>query len=86
MGIKIQHTFLQAAYANISVLQCAEWQFKPKRTALAFIAFKSDFTPMLLDKMLGVSSSEVIAAIFELELQGKVRQLPGRSYVKVWYE
>jgi DNA processing protein len=41
---------------------------------------------MLLDKMLGVSSSEVIAAIFELELQGKVRQLPGRSYVKVWYE
>ena len=52
MGIKIQHTFLQAAYANISVLQCAEWQFKPKRTALAFIAFKSDFTPMLLDKML----------------------------------
>ena len=40
----------------------------------------------LLDKMFGVSASEVIAAVFELELQGKVRQLPGRSYVKVWYE
>jgi len=40
----------------------------------------------LLDQMLGVSSSEVIASMFELELQGKVRQLPGRSYVKVWYE
>jgi DNA processing protein len=40
----------------------------------------------LLDKMPGVSPSEVIAAVFELELQEKVRQLPGRSYVKVWYE
>ena len=40
----------------------------------------------LLDQMPGVSSSEVIAAVFELEMQGKVRQLPGRSYVKVWYE
>ena len=40
----------------------------------------------LLDQMLGVSSSEVISSMFELELQGKVRQLPGRSYGKVWYE
>lgn len=32
------------------------------------------------------SSSEVIAALFELELAGRIRQLPGRSYVKVWSE
>jgi DNA processing protein len=32
------------------------------------------------------SSSEVIAVLFELELAGRIRQLPGRSYVKVWSE
>jgi DNA processing protein len=40
----------------------------------------------LLEHLTVYSSSEVIAALFELELQGRVRQLPGRSYVKVWYE
>ncbi|HZU25369.1 MAG TPA: DNA-processing protein DprA [Bryobacteraceae bacterium] len=30
------------------------------------------------------SSSEVIAALFELEMTGLARQLPGRNYVKVW--
>lgn len=32
------------------------------------------------------SSSEIIATLFELELAGRIRQLPGRSYVKVWIE
>ncbi len=32
------------------------------------------------------SSLEVIAVLFELELAGRIRQLPGRSYVKVWSE
>lgn len=32
------------------------------------------------------SSSEIIAMLFELELAGRIRQLPGRSYVKVWSE
>ena len=30
------------------------------------------------------SSSEVIAALCELELAGLVRQLPGKNYVRVW--
>jgi len=38
----------------------------------------------LLEELLDCSSSEVIATLFELELQGRVRQLPGRSYLKVW--
>jgi DNA processing protein len=29
-----------------------------------------------------VSSSEVFAALFELELSGKVKQLPGKNYVR----
>jgi DNA processing protein len=28
--------------------------------------------------------SEIIAALFELEMLGLVRQLPGRNFVKVW--
>ena len=38
----------------------------------------------LLEKLEQVSSSEVIAVLFELELEGGVRQLPGRNFVKVW--
>lgn len=34
----------------------------------------------------GCSSSEIIAALFELELAGLVRQLPGKSFLKVWAE
>ncbi len=31
-----------------------------------------------------VSPSEIIAALFEMEIQGLVKQLPGRSFIKVW--
>jgi DNA processing protein len=29
-----------------------------------------------------MSSSEIFAALFELELAGRVRQMPGKNYVK----
>jgi DNA processing protein len=38
----------------------------------------------LLDAIEDVSSSEVIAALFELEMLGAIRQLPGKNFVKVW--
>ena len=38
----------------------------------------------LLDAIQDVSSSEVIAALFELEMLGAIRQLPGKNFVKVW--
>ena len=31
-----------------------------------------------------VSSSEIFAALFELELAGKIRQLPGKNFVKAF--
>ncbi len=31
-----------------------------------------------------LSSSEIFAALFELELAGKVRQLPGKNFVKIF--
>jgi DNA processing protein len=38
----------------------------------------------LLTRVEDVSTSEVIAALFELEMLGMVKQLPGKSFVKVW--
>lgn len=50
-------------------------------------ALKVD-APIHLDDLLEVldrcSASEVIAALFELEMLGLARQMPGRNYVKVW--
>ncbi len=38
----------------------------------------------LLERVPDCSSSELIAALFDLELSGAVRQVPGRNFVKVW--
>ncbi len=40
----------------------------------------------LLEAVQEFSSSEIIAALFELEMLGTVRQLPGKNFVKVWGE
>ncbi len=40
----------------------------------------------LMEVLEGQTSSELIAALFDLELRGLVRQLPGRNYIKVWVE
>jgi DNA processing protein len=40
----------------------------------------------LIETLIPNSASEVIAVLFELELNGMVRQLPGKSYIKVWLE
>lgn len=45
-------------------------------------------TPLQLESIVesfeGVSSSELISALFDLEMSGLVRQLPGKHFVKVW--
>ena len=38
----------------------------------------------MLEKMEDTSPSELIAALFELEMLGLVKQLPGKNFVKVW--
>jgi DNA processing protein len=38
----------------------------------------------LLEKVADTSPSELIAALFELEMLGLVKQLPGKNFVKVW--
>ena len=45
-------------------------------------------TPLQLDAILGrlerSSPSEVVASLFDLEMSGAVRQLPGKNFVRVW--
>ena len=38
----------------------------------------------LVETLGDFSPSELIAALFELELTGLVKQLPGKNFVKVW--
>src|SRR6185436_1855919 len=38
----------------------------------------------LIESIEGSSASVMIAALFELELDGRVRQRPGKSYIRVW--
>ena len=38
----------------------------------------------LLEKVQDTSPSELIAALFELEMLGLVKQLPGKNFMKVW--
>jgi DNA processing protein len=38
----------------------------------------------LIDRLDGQTSSEIIAALFDLELQGAVKQLPGKLYLRAW--
>ena len=40
----------------------------------------------LLERLENYSSSELIASLFELEMLGLVKQLPGKNFVKVWGE
>jgi DNA processing protein len=40
----------------------------------------------LVESLEGTSSSEIIATLFELELAGMVRQVPGKNFVRVWHD
>ena len=72
-------------------LQTVETEAEPEtpmnKMALDIVSKLRVDEPVHLDTLLETlehcSSSEVIAALFELELTGKVRQLPGRNFVRV---
>jgi DNA processing protein len=40
----------------------------------------------LVEALEGLTLSDIMACLFELEMTGVIRQLPGRSYIKVWAE
>jgi DNA processing protein len=58
-----------------------------KRALLRTLTFdKPQHLDHLMEVLEGSSGSELIAALFELELMGVVRQLPGKNFVKVWVD
>jgi len=60
------------------------------KVALTILGLLRPDAPTGLDNLIesveGTSSSEIIAALFELELAGLIRQLPGKSYIRVWMD
>ena len=54
----------------------------------ALLAKVPSDVPVQIDQLLEtfdtLTSSEIIAALFELELLGLIRQLPGKNFVRVW--
>jgi len=57
----------------------------PARRALAALAVDAPVhLDDLLERLEDTSPSELIAALFELEMLGLVKQLPGKNFVKVW--
>jgi DNA processing protein len=63
-------------------------ELRPEGAGRAVLNHLKPDTPIALDYLVetlaGTSPSEIIAALFELELAGLVRQLPGKSFIKVW--
>ena len=67
----------------------ASVQFGPMHgAAQAVLRVLQPDSPVALDHLIeaveGSSPSEIIAILFELELAGMVRQLPGKNFIKVW--
>src|SRR5579864_638992 len=62
--------------------------FRPEGASREVLKHLKPDAPITLDSLVeslaGTSPSEIIAALFELELAGLVRQLPGKSFIKVW--
>ncbi|MEQ1884292.1 MAG: DNA-processing protein DprA [Bryobacteraceae bacterium] len=60
----------------------------PKGVALAVLNTLRPDAPQNLDALTealeGTSVSEVLTALFELEMAGLIRQMPGKNYVRVW--
>jgi DNA processing protein len=61
---------------------------EPSPAAKALLPKIKPDVPVHLDSLIetfdSLSSSEIIAGLFELEMMGLIRQLPGRNFVKVW--
>ena len=61
---------------------------RPNASAQAILRALRPDSAVSLDQLMatleGTSSSEILAALFELEMTGQVRQLPGKQFLKVW--
>jgi DNA processing protein len=93
MDIRLAVEELNAAKSGVE----SEWspqasivqaQSMSEQESAVFALLRKD-EAMQLDEMIEalemrLSSSEIFAALFELELQGRVRQMPGKNYLKAF--
>jgi DNA processing protein len=70
--------------AQASLLGATDLGVVARRTLDALQVDSSTHLDDLIEKLEDVSPSELIAALFELEMSGLVKQLPGKNFVKVW--
>lgn len=91
---EIRRALIAKAQARLGVMSLELKEEQPSlppelghASRLLLAQLKAD-VPTQIDQLLASSdtltSSEVIAALFELELLGLARQLPGKNFVKVW--
>jgi DNA processing protein len=74
-----------ASFASAAASQVADPNQKIQRAVLQQLKVDaSTHLDTLVEACEDVSPSEIIAALFEMEIQGLVKQLPGRNFVKVW--
>ena len=61
-----------------------------RAVAQAVLGALAPDSPVSLDHLIetvqGCSPSETIAVLFDLEMAGLVRQLPGKNFLRVWAE
>jgi DNA processing protein len=77
--------------AVTSEAEAASYPTEPmKAVAKGVLAALTPDSPVSLDRLIetipGCSPSEVIAVLFDLEMTGLVRQLPGKNFLRVWAE
>jgi DNA processing protein len=73
-----------AAQASLLKDQAQELGIASRRALENLQVDSSTHLDDLVEKIGDVSPSELIAALFELEMLGLVKQLPGKNFVKVW--
>jgi DNA processing protein len=78
--------FATCGTKSASLLDSLGPEFGPvaRRTLEALKVDSSTHLDDLLEIVQDTSTSELIAALFELEMLGLVKQLPGKNFVKVW--
>ena len=80
---------MSTAHAELETVQSRAYDSALSRCRAVLAALKPDAAvPLdhLVETLAGHSPSEIIAGLFELEMAGMVRQLPGKSFLKVWLE
>ena len=69
--------------APASLFQAADLPPAEKKVFALLRSDESTHIDQLVERLTSyLSSSEIFSALFELELSGKIRQLPGKYYVR----